>query len=452
MAEEITRTVAPPMQPMSPEEIARLKRLDEIDATRPTVPSRLTPVHPEAPSLGGTPAEPKLLPIASPAGPPSLSRNEIRRLPTVSPGAPAGSAASYEAQLEKLQAPRPEPTTRLQRIGGVLSKIGNIAGDILAPGVTAMIPGSDLNRAAQIREIEPKLAEARKEEASEATAKAKQGLEERKETSQEEGRQQRDEETLAKQGLMRDEQGNIVADPTSQVYQKNQLGMQTVQNLQKYRDAQTELAQARTEVERAKNDPNSPAFKAAQERLAMAAEAHRVAAANLGLHEQEFANKKEEQEFVKPSGQTVSRGDAAGAALKLIPGLENDIKAHAAEFGPVVGRIARGEIAIGNAPPEVQKFYAELQSFYSLQPAIHGFRNAEFVKDFNTFVGNLQTKPDSLLAGLEGLKPTLTEVEKSGRTYKKRIKEGESEAPSAGGTPAAVDPNDPLGLGLRKKQ
>ena len=103
-------------------------------------------------------------------------------------------------------------------------------------------------------------------------------------------------------------------------------------------------------------------------------------------------------------------------------------------MGPIVGRIAKGEIALGNVDPEVQKFYAQLESFYSLQPAIHGFRNAEFVKDFNTFVGNLSTNPDSVIAGLEGLKPTLEAVEKSGRTFKPRIVQGgEAAAPAASG-------------------
>jgi hypothetical protein len=97
-------------------------------------------------------------------------------------------------------------------------------------------------------------------------------------------------------------------------------------------------------------------------------------------------------------------------------------------LGPIIGRINKGEVKIGDVSPAVQKFYAQLESFYALQPSVHGFRNAEFVKDFDTFVGNLQTNPDSLIAGLEGLKPTLDAVQKEGQTYHRRIVEGAQNA------------------------
>jgi len=49
----------------------------------------------------------------------------------------------------------------------------------------------------------------------------------------------------------------------------------------------------------------------------MAQEAHRVAAQNLALHQEEFKNRLSEQEFVKPSGQAASRGSAARSVLDL---------------------------------------------------------------------------------------------------------------------------------------
>ena len=52
------------------------------------------------------------------------------------------------------------------------------------------------------------------------------------------------------------------------------------------------------------------------------------------------------------------------------------------------------------------------------------------MKDFDTFVGSLKTNPDAVIAGLEGLKPTLEAVQRSGETYHRRIVEG---APAGGG-------------------
>jgi hypothetical protein len=68
-----------------------------------------------------------------------------------------------------------------------------------------------------------------------------------------------------------------------------------------------------------------------------------------------------------------------------------------------------------------------MKSFYALQPAVHGFRNAEFVKDFEHAIGTLERDPDAFLAGMEGLKPTLNAVAKEGKTFHKRIVEGRDE-------------------------
>jgi hypothetical protein len=433
------------------EEEERRRRLEALAApTRlapvgaPTVPTartvaaeapaveRLQPVGGDATSsLGG---EQRLKP---------LSYAERQRLSTVSPGAPAGSAASDRSQIEKIEDQRANPWGSPEnhpgfggRLAHVLAKAGNIAGDIVAPVTMANVPGTEMHRDLEEQRLkgEEGRAETRESEIASRTASA--GLAGRKEQSEEEERaartenlKQKDSETLAARGLMRDADGNIKEDPTSPVAKRNQLALQSVQHVNDLRDAQKELAEARTEVEKAKNDPDSPAFKAAQQRLAMAAEAHRVASLNLGLHQEEFQNKLHEQELQKPSGQAQSRGAAAQSVLDIIPDLKTLVNKHRADMGPLMGRIARGEIAIGNVPPEIARVYAAMKSFYALQPAVHGFRNAEFVKDFESALGTLERNPDAFIAGMEGLKPTLDAVAKEGKTFHKRIVEGEGETP-----------------------
>jgi hypothetical protein len=246
----------------------------------------------------------------------------------------------------------------------------------------------------------------------------------------------KDTQTLAKYGLTRDENGQVVPDENSPVYKGQQQKLKDAEtaqaNLQTYRQSQIELNNARAEVERAKNDPNSPAYQQAQQKLQMAQRAHDIAAANLGLHQQEFglhqeeyANKVHEQGLVKPSGQAASRGSAAQAALDILPELQAQIKKNAKSLGPLMGRLQRGEIAIGNVDPKIAKLYSALTSFYALNPAIHGFRNFEFVKDMPSFIGGLERDPEATIAGLEGLKPTLQSVAKEGKTYHRRIVEGE---------------------------
>jgi hypothetical protein len=340
------------------------------------------------------------------------------------------------------------------------AKAGNIAGEVLAPNLMAEIPGTDLNKAAQrgaqtrgweaanegqLKEAQGKAAEEmadlvpwtdpatgqtslitrgqwgkQQEDVTKAgattgaatiRANAAETVGAGKDKTAEDIAGTKSKDDLLKLGFGAD--GKPLPDDQLSSQQRATRDMTT---------AHTKLQEAQAAVENAKNDPNSPVAKAA--------------ASNLALRQAEFQNKLQEQGLVKPSGQTVSRGNAADAALQLLPGLEDAIKTNAKDFGPIMGRINRGEIKIGDVPPNVQRVYSQLESFYALQPSVHGFRNAEFVKDFDTFIGNLQTNPDAVIAGLEGLKPTLEAVKKSGLTYQNRIVEG---APAAGGaTPVAT--------------
>jgi hypothetical protein len=413
-----------------------------------------TPVSPAAPALE------RLSPVVSDALPPSdatrlkpIGFKERQALPLTSPGAPAGSAASYQNKLERIEDQKANPWGSPEnhpgfggKLAHIAAKVGNIAGDVLAPAVMANIPGTDLHRQAEERQTEKQLGEAQTRETAAAGEKIKEreaATGEEKEASEEPLREaqakhlnEADSATLAEHGLRRDETGNVVADPTSPAYQKQQLAGQAVQNLMALRSAQADLAQAREEVERAKNDPNSPAFKVAQQKLAMAQYAHDIAMQNLGLHQAQFQNKLQEQELVKPSGQAQSRGSAAQAALDVLPELEQQIRTNAAELGPIFGRLAKGEIAIGNVDPKIAKLYSSLTSFYALNPAIHGFRNFEFVKDMPSFIGGLERDPEATIAGLEGLRPTLESVMKEGKTSHKRIVEGrDTNTPAGGGAP-----------------
>lgn len=365
----------------------------------------------------------------------------------------------------------------LGKIAHGLATAGNIAGDILAPGTMANIPGTELNKQRQyathlqnlgtdteteVRQAQADASEYGNEEvpfmnpqtgetsmvsrkslpaleSAEMRAGATTGAAQIKADASTSNAGTNAATRMAALGFDKDGQP-LPDDKLSPIQKTNRDFVRSKQNLD----------DARAELEKAKDNPDSPIFKQAQARLDAAARDYQLRLQAEQLHTAEFANKQDEQNFLKPSGNEQSRGGAAESALALIPGIEADIKAHAKDFGPIIGRIEKGEIAIGNAPPEVQKFYSELQSFYALQPSVHGFRNAEFVKDFDTFVGNLMTKPDSLIAGLEGLRPTLESVSRTGRTFKRRIKEGEAApAAAAPGPPAA--PAAPAGGAAPKK-
>ncbi len=112
-----------------------------------------------APNLAGPAmATPEGSMGVTPMTPPALTHQEKMALPQLSPGAPGvGTAAYTENQLAREEEARLHPWGTaenhpglLGKIGHVAAKVGNIAGDIVAPGTMANIPGTELNR--QMRE------------------------------------------------------------------------------------------------------------------------------------------------------------------------------------------------------------------------------------------------------------------------------------------------------------
>jgi hypothetical protein len=151
------------------EEEERRRRLEALAA-----PTRLAPVG--APSVPAArtvaaeaPAVERLQPVGVDALSPTsslgetprlqpLSYAERSRLSPVSPGAPAGSAASYQSKIDKIEDERAHPWGSPEnhpgfggRLAHVLAKAGNIAGDIVAPVTMTNIPGTELHRNAEER-------------------------------------------------------------------------------------------------------------------------------------------------------------------------------------------------------------------------------------------------------------------------------------------------------------
>jgi hypothetical protein len=120
------------------------EKLKQLMAGGPNVPMI-------APPLGGAPTSPQL---------PALNFKQRQALPTVSEGTPAGSSAFYGNKIARIEDQEANPRGSADNHSGwpgkiehVLSKIGNIAGDVADPAAMARIPGTDLNRQAQEKQL-----------------------------------------------------------------------------------------------------------------------------------------------------------------------------------------------------------------------------------------------------------------------------------------------------------
>ena len=297
-----------PLQPQAP--VSSQSKLQPVAAqslqSADSASPKLIPLNTPALQPVGQPISPGGLQKISLAGDPAdrapLDFKERQALPVVSPGAPAGSLASHQAELAREEDQKANPwgsaenhPGTLGKIGHVLGRIGNIAGDVFAPATMALIPGTDLNNRAREGGLRREVEGEEKEQNTEEATKAAQGLagqkeadEEKLHEAQEKNFGTKDEEALLKQGLKRDTDGNIVTDPDSLAYKRQQQNEQTSTNLMALRTAQTDLSDARAELARSQNDPNSPAYKLALEKVAMAEQAHQVAMGNLGLKRDEY--------------------------------------------------------------------------------------------------------------------------------------------------------------------
>lgn len=104
-------------------------------------PSVLPPAMGGLPTLSSAPPPP---PDSStmPSAIPKLPSSGLQPLVT-------NPRMEQEQQLQQSLLPKPGQPGFWHQLGRVASKIGNIAGDVLAPNITALIPGSDLNRVLQ---------------------------------------------------------------------------------------------------------------------------------------------------------------------------------------------------------------------------------------------------------------------------------------------------------------
>lgn len=95
---------------------------------------------------------------------PHLNFKQRQALPTTSEGVPSNSPGESLAELQRMQDQDKNPYGSAENHPGILGKIGhyaarigNIAGNIVAPATMANIPGTELNRADKERELKGEL-------------------------------------------------------------------------------------------------------------------------------------------------------------------------------------------------------------------------------------------------------------------------------------------------------
>src|SRR5439155_21140442 len=85
--------------------------------------------------------------------------------------------------------------------------------------------------------------------------------------------------------------------------------------------------------------------------------------------------------------------------------------------GPILGRLARAEVKIGDVPPEVKAIHTALGSFEALQPILHGFRGgSQTVEHFKGVLGDQRLNAAALKASLNEMKALANTIKGTGKS------------------------------------
>jgi hypothetical protein len=213
----------------------------------------------------GAPAMPALAPIVAP------NVTVDHRMDSSAADPLTQRAGDITADLYKREHPV-APTSVLGKIGHTAANIGNVLGDIFAPATMSLIPGTQLHNEGieqrdkadleGISQLQSQADQRKQTEAATAYTQARPQIEQGK-------IQQKLLSTLGGKGLIaeKDEDGNltgnVIDDPNNPASASRQIHDDTEKARQDYLTAQAD-------VDRYKNDPNSPLYKLAITRAEIA--------------------------------------------------------------------------------------------------------------------------------------------------------------------------------------
>lgn len=204
------------------------------------------------------------------------------------------------------------------------------------------------------------------------------------------------------------------------------------------KQSQQDAAAARAELDRQKNNPDSPAYKAAMGRLQVAAENAKTAASRLGLARDTFnanyfgtgpdgqalpgAPTDENGNPIgprvanagKPSADRLKRGDLAANAIHNLNNIEEIIGRRGDDlFGPIMGRISNIRDMVGSDDPDLAAIGTEIHNYALASNGAHGVRSQQAVeKTEDEILKHMKRGTNGAMGGIRAAKDSLLDFVK----------------------------------------
>lgn len=407
----------------------------------------------------GTIAPPTLRPVVNPEAQQEAANSAALVNRT------AAASADYDRRSHPVK-----PTTTLGKIGHVASNIGNVLGNIFAPGPMSLIHGTQLNNEVEKNRDLSVIGQASKLQNEAAQRKQEAALtvytEQRPEIEQAKIRQHLM-TSLAPKGFTVTDNPvspggfDIAQDPDSP-YTKKLNALATLQ------DAQAERTQLQSENLANKYQPGTPQYEEWNRKLEQADERMKLAMAGLGLRRESLGLTRDNylannlgvdsqgnplpgslvtdtgqpvgsrfSTNVRPTSQERKVGDLAQSAVNQVHTMRQIIHAHPEIFGPVAGRTTSAEAWLGSQSPDAQKFLSASRYLADHSAGVFGSRSVEITKSLEQLT-NPQSNPDALNAALDTAESTAQHFVNAGKVRT----EGDGDKRN---TPAAGSATPPKG-------
>ena len=306
------------------------------------------------------------------------------------------------------------------------AKVGDVLGSILAPGLTAKLPGTTLHNQVLLGQANKAVTgnEANAEkEAQTANLAAMPEIKQAKaqlEQDKLDETQRNHENTLHEHGYKTGPDGNIV--PLT--YDEMNPNQQAVHDL---KGAQEEEQEAQAALKKAQADPNSPAFRLAQQRILNAQATRKIAMERLGLSEKTFEARyhgtdengqplpgamitdegqpvgSSFSQNVRPTGTERNKADMAASAKEQLGTITDIVAKHPTLFGPGYGQSSAFRQWIGSQDPDAQRFLAARTIAGDHLAGTFGGRSEAALDALDTAIGKFKDNPEALKAGLAQL-------------------------------------------------
>lgn len=260
--------------------------------------------------------------------------------------------------------------------------------------------------------------------------------------------------SLRKQGLKLDANGKQVPLGRDEMSETEQAHLDLQQS-------QQEAASAKAAVDRAKNDPNSPAYKAAIGRLQVAQKNAATAAGRLGLAKDTFnanyfgtgptgealpgATTDEKTGLpvgprmanaAKIPADRLKRGDLASNAISNLDDIVGMIHSNPELFGSLSGRITTAREMMGSDEPAIREIAIAAHNYALASAGVHGTRSQGAVeKTENELLNHWKDGDTAVLGGIAQAKKSLQQFVDNQQLGNKAIPK------RGGGAQAAAPPN-----------